>query len=375
MSSGSIAASKGRASRLDTIQILRAVAASMIVFLHAQELVHAQALARGLAMAPVLGQVLGAGVDLFFVISGFIIVFASERFFSAPGGASEFLRRRLSRIVPLYWFALTLRLAVLIAMAKIGRGNEWPSFAAIVTSYLFIPYDALGFGPRYPFPILDLGWTLNYEMFFYVSFACVVWLPRTLAGATLVTVLLAGVGVVWIRPPSSVPLWFWFQPIVVDFTYGVVLALVYRSGFRLSAGPRVVAALAGVTLWCGLPVSWFDATFGPGLYSWPRALILGGGSALIVAAAVLGPTETRVPILRRLSALGDSSYALYLLHPFVFLAVKVLAPAVPLAAWALWPLVVLTTVAAIAIAHGFHRAVERPVFERLQSIGSPRLVG
>ncbi len=374
MSSGSVTVSTGRTPRLDTIQILRALAASMIVLLHAQEVVHAQVIAHGLAMTTVAGELLGAGVDLFFVISGFIIVFASERFFATPGGAAEFLKRRLSRIVPMYWFALTLRLVVLTALSVGGR-DKLPGFVAVLTSYLFIPYDALGFGPTYPFPILDLGWTLNYEMFFYVSFACVIRLPRTLAGLTLVAALLAGVGLVWIWPPSIVPVWFWFQPIVVDFAYGVVLALVYRRGFHLPTQMRIAAALAGVALWYGLPVSLFDTTFGPGLYSWPRALILGGGSALIVAAAVLGPTESSVPILRRVSALGDSSFALYLLHPFVFLIPKVLIPAVPLAAWSIWPLVVLMTVGAITVAHCFHRAVERPVFERLQSMGSPRLAG
>lgn len=374
MSFRSVPVPRRRAPRLDTIQTLRAIAAAMIVFLHSQELVHVQALGRGLIMTPVFGELLGAGVDLFFVISGFIIVFASERFFATPGGAREFLKRRLSRIIPMYWFALTLRVAVLTAMSMMGR-DKLPGFTAVLTSYLFIPYDALGFGPRYPFPILDLGWTLNYEMFFYVSFACVVWLPRTLAGLTLVTVLLTGVGLVWVWSPSVVPVLFWFQPIVVDFAYGVLLALAYRSGFQFTTPLRVVAAIAGVALWYYLPTSLFDTTFGPGLYSWPRALILGGGSALIVAAAVFGPTEVGIPILRRLSALGDSSYALYLLHPFVFLIFKMLITAVPLAAWALWPLVIAATLVAVVVAHCFHRAVELPIFERLQSIGSPRLVG
>ena len=81
------------------------------------------------------------------------------------------MRRRLIRIVPLYWTALTLRVLVLTAGVLLGA-KTFPYGTAIITSYLFIPYNAMGFGPRYPFPILDLGWTLNYEMFFTSCSRC-----------------------------------------------------------------------------------------------------------------------------------------------------------------------------------------------------------
>jgi len=109
---------------------------------------------------------LGAGVDLFFVISGFIIVYASEPLFG-KANAAEFLRRRTLRIVPLYWLALTMRLALLAVAARAGM-KAFPDGAMIAASYFFIPYDCQGFGPDYPFPILDLGWSLNYEIFFYL---------------------------------------------------------------------------------------------------------------------------------------------------------------------------------------------------------------
>lgn len=370
MSFGSDAGLRKGTGRLDTVQLLRAIAATMIVLLHAQELVHAQAVSRGVSMTIIQGLPLGAGVDLFFVISGFIIVFASERFFAKPGGTIEFLKRRLTRIVPMYWFALTLRLIILAAMAHAGRG-VLPDATAILTSYLFIPHDSLGFGATYPFPIYDLGWTLNYEMFFYALFACVLGLRRTSAGVALVAILLAGVTAAWLRPPSSVPLWFWFQPIVVDFTYGVLLALAYRHGFRLPTILRIAVGFAGIALWTVVHVSWFDATLGPGIYSWPRALIWGAGAGCIVGAAVLGRTEVNNPILRRLSLLGDSSYALYLLHPFVFLLPKALLPAVPLTPWALWPIVLLVTVAAVVVAHAFHARIEGPIVARLQGLPTP----
>src|SRR5215469_15902504 len=160
--------------RLLLIQALRAVAAAMIVVLHAESLVRIYAEQHNYSFAPIEIFPLGAGVDLFFVISGFVIVYSSQSLFAEAGGARKFMVRRLIRILPLYWAALTLRVIGLAAAVLIGAGIHFPfpDLAGIVTSYLFIPYDTLGYGSDYPFPVVDLGWSLNYEMFFYVLFAC-----------------------------------------------------------------------------------------------------------------------------------------------------------------------------------------------------------
>lgn len=356
--------------RLDTVQILRALAALMIVLVHVQALIGLQAQARGLPFTPVTALPFGAGVDLFFVISGFIIVFASERFFAAPGGGLAFFRRRVCRIVPLWWFALSLRIAALSAAGLAGV-KALPSAEAIAASYAFIPYDAMGFGPRYPFPVLDLGWSLNYEMLFYVLFALAMWLPRLQASLAVVAVLLGGVTLVWLFPPQSVPLWFWFQPIVLDFAFGVGLALLFRHGVRLASAPRLLLAAAGLGLWLFVDVASFGADLGPGLYGWSRVLVYGGGAALIVAGAVLGRTEIRNAALARICALGDSSYALYLLHPFVILLARVALGPLPLTEAVLWPLVLVVTAAAVAAAEWFHRTVEKPTVDRLQRMRLP----
>lgn len=358
-----------RDHRLDSVQILRALAALMIVFAHAEAFVTIQAEARGLSFRPLAGLPLGAGVDLFFVISGFIIVFASERFFATRGGAGEFLKRRLCRIVPLYWFATVLTLAMLWRAHAAGTGTA-PSLAAIAASLAFVPYDAMGYGPRYPFPVMDLGWTLNYEMLFYALFALVIWMPRAAAGLATAAILLAGVLVVWMWPPESVPLWFWFQPIVLEFALGIGIALLFRRGVRLAAAPRAGLIVIGVSVWLCLDPTWFDPTVGPGQYGWPRLFIQGGGAALILAGAVLGATEFRSSALRSVSRLGDSSYALYLLHPFVIQLVRIALKPLPLSEAALWPLVGATVLAAIVVAHGFHRAVEKPFVDRLQRGGA-----
>lgn len=351
-------------SRLDGVQWLRAAAATMIVFLHAEAAVEMQAAAQGLHFRPITGVPFGSGVDLFFVISGFIIVFASERFFAARGGAREFLKRRICRIVPLYWFALSLKLALLAAGAAVGAAT-FPDLTAIITSFAFVPYDAMKFGPRYPFPFLDLGWTLNYEMLFYALFASVIWLPRLAASLTAVAVLLTGVLIVWVWQPENVPLWFWFQPIVLEFALGIGVALLHRRGVRLSRLSRAGLIGLGLAFWLCVDVTWFDTAAGPGWYGWTRLFVYGGGAALILAGVVLGATKARNPVLQSLSALGDSSYALYLLHPFILMVCRLVLKKLPLSEPMLWPAVVAIVLIAMLVAHRFHRSVEQRVVRAL----------
>jgi len=357
--------------RLLALQGLRAIAATMIVVLHAQELVHNYATAHALAFAPFRSLPWGAGVDLFFVISGFVIVFASKKLFCTPGGRREFMRRRLIRIVPLYWTALTLRVLALSAGALVGV-KAFPDATAILASYLFIPADAMGFGPKYPFPILDLGWTLNYEMFFYVLFSLFVVLRRELAVMAVVSCLAAGVLIATAFPPDNIALHFWFQPITLEFALGAIIALLFLRGVRLPSSIRLLMIVVALLLW-QVPVSRFTDMSGPGFYSWPRLAIWGAGAVLIIASAVLGPLQFKSAWSRALAGLGDSSYALYLLHPFVFILIKTALARVTIPEFFCWPLVILSAGLAIAIAALFHRHAEVPVVEFLRKATATRL--
>ena len=359
------------AGRLAALQALRAVAATMIVVLHAEELVLNHSATHSLPFSPFRFLPLGTGVDLFFVISGFVIVYASRKLFATSGGRREFMRRRLIRIVPLYWTALTLRVFVLTAGVLLGA-KTFPDGTAIIASYLFIPYDAMGFGPRYPFPILDLGWTLNYEMFFYVLFALFVVLRREQAVLAVVSCLMGGVLLATVFPPEHVALHFWFQPITLEFALGATIALFFIRGVVISCATRIAMISAAVLLWL-VPVSWFADMSGPGFYGWTRLAIWGAGAALIVAAAVLGPTEFKSVWSRSLAALGNSSYALYLLHPFVFILIKAALAEVTVPQILGWPLVILTAGLAVTAAALFHRYAEDPVILFLRKTTSTRI--
>ncbi len=149
--------------RLDNIQLLRALAALSVVITHTlhETGAHEQTLN------------LGFGVDVFFVISGFIMAQTSLREFGMAGAPLRFFLRRLARVAPIYWLLTTLMLAgslIAPSLLNVPTGG----LGHIVASYLFIP-DARGAGEMRP--VLALGWTLNYEMFFYALFSLALLAP------------------------------------------------------------------------------------------------------------------------------------------------------------------------------------------------------
>ncbi len=302
--------------QLVSIQLLRAAAAVSVTIGHGQAFI-------GFPMEK-LGQSYnwshllpwGAGVDLFFVISGFIMVYASERLFAQPRAAGVFVWRRLTRIVPLYW-ATT---AFLLTRDVVKRQFGWDA-ADLVTSFLFIPWDTYHNGV--PRPIYSLGWTLNYEMFFYATFALFIGARREIAVALVTAFFSALVLVGSFHSFENPMLLVWSQPIVLEFVFGMGLALLARQGFTLPAPMRGFLIAAAVA---ALLRDFLDSPAHP--YDWMtpndfgRVFAWGVPAAMLMAAAVLKPASsaTASGLTRAGVALGDASYALYLCHPIVMAA-------------------------------------------------------
>lgn len=281
--------------RIKSVQALRAAAALSVASVHvlneAIPLDPGGTVARLHAALP-----WEAGVDLFFVISGFIMVHASQRLFGQPGAPWRFLSHRLLRVVPLYW-AMT---ALFLLAAGVGGSvhGEVSGIAQVAASLAFIPWPRPGGALQ---PVYSLGWTLNYEMLFYAVFALFVRLPQRLALAG-VTATLAALLVAHPAVGDQPQLAFWTDPVIAEFAFGMAVALAARI-VTLGRGQRIaLAALAvGALLW--LHGATPDA---------PAPLRAGLPMALLLAAAVLGTDVSWTPLL----LLGDASYALYLAHPF-----------------------------------------------------------
>ena len=350
------------------MQGLRALAALMVVVHHAQNEAAILAARTGTEFVPRHGLPWPAGVDIFFVISGFIIVHAAGSLYGRPGARGRFVAHRIARLVPLYWLVTGLYLALGLAMPALlsGEGGA-PDLARSLASFLFWP---MARPDGAVLPLYGLGWTLNYEMAFYALFAVGLGLSRRGAVAWLVgalaLVVLAGR---WL-PAPPVPLAFWSDPIVLEFALGAGLGLLRAEGLRLPAPARSVLAAAGLFGLAAAPTE-------PAL----RLLAWGLPAALLVAAAVLGRDRPEIRpgerpeeradaarggwtayALAAAERLGDASYALYLLHPFVLRAVREgllrtgLAPL--LGPWESLVLMVALTLPFALLAHHF---VERPL--------------
>jgi exopolysaccharide production protein ExoZ len=142
-----------------SIQYLRAVAAMMVVFYHIKP-----QLAR-MGYTGAWWEWLDSGVDVFFVISGFIMWTTAGDGKSTP---RAFVLRRLHRIVPLYWVITSFSVAIMLVAPKLVQVSRF-DMHHVVASYLFIP--ALHPTLKMLWPVVTPGWTINYEMFFYAIFA------------------------------------------------------------------------------------------------------------------------------------------------------------------------------------------------------------
>ena len=332
-----------------SIQYLRAVAALAIVLFHMD-----LQLSR-MGYDGYWPHFLAAGVDVFFVISGFIMWITT---WDRPADTAGFYWRRLVRIVPVYWVLTGLAvLAALVSPAAMQSGTLDPRH--VVASLLFLP-------ARHPVlnqlvPVLVPGWTLNYEMFFYVLFGLALPLPppgRVLAlGGTLGGLALAG----WLAgaEPDSVP-GFYTDGIMLEFAVGAGLGFLFTREGRLP-WPAALACLGGGTL--ALVVA------GEGARDLPRALVLGLPALLIVAGAVTAEAARPVRSLALPRLLGDASYSIYLSHGIMLSAVgqawrRLHLDALP-GGWAGFGAMAVLVTAVVGVA--LYWGVERPAMALLRA--------
>lgn len=327
------------------IQGLRALAALSVALFHFST-VYLQPIG-GAEEGPLYP--LAAGVDLFFVISGFVMVYSSEPLFGKPGAPLSFIRHRLARIVPLYWAATTALITWFILTRKPF------DLHSLVESYIFIPFMQPN-GSLLPF--YALGWTLNFEMFFYAVFAICLVFRRTKALALLAAFLLtaAVIGHEFWMPHTA--LIVWTDPLILEFLFGALIALLYRNAVMLPNLVRMATvAAACVVIWQ------FHAPTLPSHYRWAE---WGIPAALIVAAAVLGTNGwTTGPIGVATRRLGDASYSLYLLHFFVL----VFAVHVSKHLNVTFPVFVFGYLFAVSVSLLSYRYFERPLTDLIKKPG------
>jgi exopolysaccharide production protein ExoZ len=342
-------------AQLPALQILRGLAALSIALLHCMQDVQAIAARAGGGFTLQDRLPLAAGVDLFFVISGFVMVYASRDAFGSAASIGPFLRRRAARIIPIYWAVTIIYIVISLGgLAPVNRTK--PDGWEIVTSFLFIPWIS-GSGPLVQ-PVYSLGWTLNYEMFFYLLFALVLPLKRAVAVPLLVGLLMALVAIGQIVPASQIQLHFWTRSIILEFGFGLIIGQMALAGVKPTKPLAAVLSLVAVALLA-------LAASRPGLFP-DRALMYGlPGALLVIAALAFNDMGVGNPLARLATRLGDASYAIYILHPFAIRGVTVAAGGalVALSPW-LYIAIVMILICATSVAAW--RWFEQPVTKALQ---------
>jgi exopolysaccharide production protein ExoZ len=278
------------------IQALRIIAAGMVVFTHSTYYA-SERLDKDLFV----WQRGTRGVDIFFVISGFVMVYASQKLFASPNGWKDFAERRILRIVPLYWLVTTLKVLVVFLTAGFALHTKLSPVTA-ACSYLFLPARNLDGKIE---PLVGVGWTLTFEMLFYFLFTIALFLRKNVFQFVGVILAILSIGA-YFREPSWPPIAFYLNSIVLEFFLGMLIAKVCINGIYF---PRKIVFWL---LACGFVLLLVP----PPQWNVPKVLISGVPACLIVwSAASLGRLEDFIP--RIVLYLGDASYSIYLIHPFV----------------------------------------------------------
>jgi exopolysaccharide production protein ExoZ len=290
------------------------------------------------------------GVEVFFVISGFIITTIGGAGTFKPG---EFVRRRATRIVPIYWLATIAVVVLALAMPNQFRTTVVTA-EGFIKSLLFIP----SIEPKAP--LFALGWTLNYEAFFYAVFACLFFTDSSCR--TLIICVLFGSLVIigQLLPQTNQVVAVYTSPSLIGFCAGTILAEAYRRGvLQYLQQCNQLLVVAGVLV----PVALYYLGGRTEVASLQQHLVLTLAGLAIVSVALHAELAGMMPRINILQLFGDASYSLYLFHLFAVAGVWAMAKQLPFAStWVGYLLI-----AAVALVAGtmsgllVYRFLEHPI--------------
>ena len=332
---------------------MRAAAALLVVLSHVLRIEHEAWVPGGAVYAPAI-EIGKVGVYAFFVVSGFVMYFTSGDEFGSPGAASRFMAKRLVRIAPMYWIFTVL---ALVSPFMFGWRETKP--IGLLLSFAFLPnLTTTSF-----LPVLPVGWTLSFEMLFYVVFSACLILPRPFGVALLVTIFPACSLATELLDHTSLARLHWWAAIewwaagpTMLFVYGVLLAMAQAPLRRFASSAR--SAWWGVILLISAPTA-----------AWLAGVALSATAQRLVAiAAVTLCILSTSPVRGRFAQvlrLGDASYALYLSHAFVLGALS--------SCWLAWVgprnqvlFAILAIGFSCAIASSLHVHLEAPLTRTLR---------
>ena len=281
-----------------------------------------------------------AGVEIFFVLSGFIMVFVHGGEFGQADRVGAFLRKRVVRIYPLLWIMLGMTI-----LLRVATGGEFPSPRAAVSAFLLLP--------DFSEPVIEVAWSLSFEMMFYLVFALMILNLRL--GAVVCGVWFLASAVASLSGYQGWGHGFLLAAYNMLFLFGIVAALGYQRLGPAALPALVAGALVFFTagqLEAHHVIVWDT--------SW-RTLVYGVGATGIVAGLAALDSAGRVRTPRFLTFLGDASYSIYLVHIMAMTVAARVLKAIGLADMPVAVSALALFVAAVLAGAIVHLLVERPM--------------
>ena len=277
---------------IKNLQFLRAIASLLVVIFHNQFIPYKFGL---------------FGVDLFFVISGFIVTNVIFK------NSKKFFLKRLIRILPTYYI-FTL-IVIILYHFNFLEANLIVNFSSIIKSMLFIPYSFSNSGP-----ILSNGWTLNYEMFFYLitSFSILLFKkPIQIVIFCICILILFCIAPYCIFNNSNYInyyLNYYSNPIIIEFLLGIIVFLIIQKS-KLIIKNNIISIISKLTIFILFGLMIIMEIYQFQQY---RLFFYGIPSSILVLCYILTENKFKqTKIYLFFVKLGDASYIMYLLHPLI----------------------------------------------------------
>ena len=293
------------AKKIQNIQGLRGIAVLLVVFTHMFHIETKYALFE--YVVPELILIGASGVDLFFLISGFVMISVTRSVFQSRKGILNFLYHRVSRIYPLYWFYSSVILCVYFiqpSFVNSSQGNQ----VNILESFFLLPQNLL--------PLVNVGWTLIHEMYFYSVFAVLLFLPKNyLLPGLIGWGGLILVGNINFSGSNNSFFEIYFSPLTLEFIIGCLMGILYFS--RSIKGNANAIALIALAVWIVGYYLFREITGNETPSEWMRVLVFGFPAALALYAALLYEKNHAAILPSWICKVGDASYSVYLSHVLV----------------------------------------------------------
>jgi exopolysaccharide production protein ExoZ len=336
--------------RLFGLEFGRGIAASLVAMHHASNLL-SQPKFSGAPPFHNLMRQFDVGVDFFFVLSGFIIMWVHSSDIGKPTQLGSYVMRRWTRVYPPYWCVLIPISILYFLFPGTGKPSQHDPVNFILSFFLL---------PNMNQPVLGVAWTLVYEIFFYTVFGLLIVIGKR-GWLVLLLWIVAILYFATFADQASWPQNFFFNSLNLEFLIGIVVARMLSIARVIYPGVFIIAGLIAFALICLLD---FGEIYDPSPLA--QHVMLGTGAAAIIAGLVELERSSRITFGRFAQILGSASFSIYLVH-------SVIQSWVATTAWQLmkglpgelaWLFLIVIGIGAGLL---FHRFVERPLIEFIRT--------